>query len=96
MAGLAAERRKPVQVCNLQTDESGDVRPGGKDTKMAGSVAAPMFDAAGELVGTLGVAKPVAYDFSDEEMQLLERSVGRLPPDSSPFHPPEIPLRWRL
>lgn len=76
MAGLAAERRKPVQVCNLQTDESGDVRPGAKDTKMAGSVAAPMFDAAGELVGTLGVAKPVAYDFSDEEMQLLE-SMGR-------------------
>jgi len=76
MAGLAAERRKPVQVCNLQTDESGDVRPGAKDTKMAGSVAAPMFDTAGELVGTLGVAKPVAYDFSDEEMQLLE-SLGR-------------------
>jgi signal transduction protein with GAF and PtsI domain len=76
MAGLAAERRKPVQVCNLQTDDSGDVRPAAKDTKMAGSVAAPMFDAAGELVGTLGVAKPVAYDFSDEEMQLLE-AVGR-------------------
>ena len=76
MAGLAAERRKPVQVCNLQTDESGDVRPGAKDTKMAGSVAAPMFDAAGELIGTLGVAKPVAYDFSDQEMELLE-AMGR-------------------
>lgn len=76
MAGLAAERRKPVQVCNLQTDESGDVRPGAKDTAMAGSVAAPIFDASGELVGTLGVAKPVAYDFSDEEMELLE-SLGR-------------------
>lgn len=76
MAGLAAERREPVQVCNLQTDESGDVRPGAKDTKMAGSVAAPMFDAEGELIGTLGVAKPVAYDFSDGEMQLLE-SLGR-------------------
>ncbi|MGI9243651.1 MAG: GAF domain-containing protein [Verrucomicrobiales bacterium] len=76
MAGLAAERRKPVQVCNLQTDESGDVRPGAKDTAMAGSVAAPIFDTSGELVGTLGVAKPVAYDFSDEEMELLE-SLGR-------------------
>jgi L-methionine (R)-S-oxide reductase len=76
MAGLAAERRKPVQVCNLQTDESGDVRPGAKDTRMEGSVAAPMFDVAGELMGTLGVAKPVAYEFSDEEMTLLE-TLGR-------------------
>ena len=72
MAGLAAERREPVQVCNLQTDESGDVRPGAKDTKMEGSVAAPMFDSAGELVGTLGVAKPMAYDFTDGEMALLQ------------------------
>ena len=27
MAGLAAERRAPVQVCNLQTDESGVAKP---------------------------------------------------------------------
>src|SRR2546421_6426026 len=26
MAGIAAERREPVQVCNLQTDNSGVVR----------------------------------------------------------------------
>ncbi|MFT5106508.1 MAG: L-methionine (R)-S-oxide reductase [Pseudoalteromonas tetraodonis] len=73
MAGLAAERRKPVQVCNLQTDDSGDVRPGAKDTKMEGSVAAPMFDESGELIGTLGVAKPQAYDFTDDETALLEQ-----------------------
>ena len=71
MAGLAAERMQPVQVCNLQTDDSGDVRPGAKDTKMEGSVAAPMVGADGELVGTLGVAKPTAYDFTDDEMTLL-------------------------
>src|SRR5207237_4288740 len=28
MAGIAEERREPVQVCNLQTDTSGVVRPG--------------------------------------------------------------------
>lgn len=72
MAGLAAERRKPVQVCNLQSDESGDVRPAAKDTRMEGSVAAPIFDESGVLMGTLGVAKPVAYDFSEGEMALLE------------------------
>ena len=71
MAGIAAERREPVQVCNLQTDSSGVVRPGARDTKMEGSVAAPMLSADGTLKGTLGVAKPVSYDFTEQECQLL-------------------------
>lgn len=41
MAGIAAERRKPVEMCNLQTDSSGVARPAAKDTKMEGSLAAP-------------------------------------------------------
>ena len=76
MAGIAAERREPVQVCNLQTDNSGVVRPGARDTKMEGSVAAPMLTTAGILKGTVGIAKPVAYDFSAEECDLVLR-VGR-------------------
>jgi len=77
MAGLAAERREPVQVCNLQTDDSGEVRPGAKDTKMEGSIAAPMFDLGGKLIGTLGVAKPVAYDFTEEQTSLLS-AIGKV------------------
>src|SRR3712207_282210 len=30
IAGLAAERREPVQVCNLQTDDSGVAKPAAK------------------------------------------------------------------
>ncbi len=72
MAGIAAERRAPVQVCNLQTDQSGVVRPGAKMTQMEGSLAAPMLD-GDRLVGVLGVAKPVAYDFTEaEQARLLE------------------------
>lgn len=70
MAGIAAERREPVQVCNLQTDTSGVVRPGARDTKMEGSVAAPMI-ANGGLKGTLGIAKPVPYEFTKDECDLL-------------------------
>jgi signal transduction protein with GAF and PtsI domain len=77
MAGIAAERREPVQVCNLQTDSSGVVRPGARDTKMEGSIAAPMLDSGGALKGTLGVAKPVAYDFTGQECDLLMQA-GRL------------------
>jgi len=70
MAGIAAERKEPVQVCNLQTDDSGVAKPGAKMTQMEGSLAAPMLR-DGEVRGTLGIAKPTAYDFSDEETALL-------------------------
>src|SRR5688572_7969325 len=70
MAGIAAERREPVQVCNLQKDQSGVVRPGAKLTQMEGSLAAPMLD-AGRLYGVFGIAKPVAHDFSEAETRLL-------------------------
>ena len=83
MAGIAAERKEPVQVCNLQTDTSGVVRPGARDTKMEGSVAAPMIRADGTLKGTLGVAKPVPYDFTPEECDLLMK-IGALIATHSP------------
>jgi len=70
MAGLAAERRECVEVCNLQTDASGDVKPGAKLTGMEGSIAVPML-VDGQVVGVLGVAKPTAYTFTDAERQTL-------------------------
>lgn len=70
MAGLAAERRECVEVCNLQTDTSGDAKPGAKMTGMEGSIAVPML-IDGRVVGVLGVAKPTAYTFSDAEKQSL-------------------------
>ena len=47
MAGLAAERGEPVQICNLQTDSSGDARPGARATGMRGSICVPMNARAG-------------------------------------------------
>lgn len=70
MAGLAAERREPVQVCNLQTDDSGVAKPGAKLTQMEGSISLPCLQ-DGELVGTLGVGKPVAHEYDDDEVRLL-------------------------
>lgn len=77
IAGLAAERRQPIQVCNLQTDTSGIARSGAKETKMEGSVAVPMLvnDA---VCGVLGIAKPLAYDFSEDETRLLLQIAGRI------------------
>jgi signal transduction protein with GAF and PtsI domain len=75
MAGLAAERRVPVQVCNLQTDTSGAAKPAAKETGMQGSCAVPML-LADRLCGVLGVAKPVACEFSQEEIAALLQIAG--------------------
>lgn len=70
MAGIAAERRQPVEMCNLQNDTSGIARPSAKETKVEGSIAVPML-LKEELFGVLGIAKPIPYDFQDEEKDLL-------------------------
>jgi signal transduction protein with GAF and PtsI domain len=71
MAGLAAQRRECVTVCNLQTDSSGDVRPGAKKTGMEGAIAVPILDRSGGVVGVLGIANRNERTFSDAEQKLL-------------------------
>ncbi len=70
MAGIAAERKEAVEMCNLQTDTSGVARPAAKETKVEGSLAVPML-LDNNLYGTLGIAKPVPYDFLEEEVNGL-------------------------
>lgn len=77
MAGLAAQQRECVQVCNLQTDASGAAKPGAKLTEMAGSIAAPML-VEGELLGTIGIAKPSEYEFTADERALLLEAGMRI------------------
>ncbi|MFT5736069.1 MAG: putative methionine-R-sulfoxide reductase with GAF domain [Maribacter sp.] len=70
MAGIAAERKKPVEMCTLQTDSSGVARPAAKETKVEGSIAAPlMLDEV--LYGVIGIGKQVPYDFTVAETQEL-------------------------
>lgn len=76
MAGLAVERRRPVDACNIQTDTSGDVRPGARATQLAGAIVVPVFD-GDAVVGALGVANRAERRFSDEEIAgLLEAGRG--------------------
>ena len=77
IAGLAAERREPISLCNLQTDTSGQARPAAKTTGMEGSVAVPML-VAGELRGVLGIAKANAYDWAEDEKASLLKIAARL------------------
>jgi L-methionine (R)-S-oxide reductase len=70
MAGLAVERRQPVTVCNLQTDTSGDVRPGAKKTGMEGAIVVPVMN-GDRAVGAFGVANRDERTFTDEEISAL-------------------------
>jgi L-methionine (R)-S-oxide reductase len=57
MAGIAAERKKPVEMCT-------------QETKVEGSVAAPLIlDEV--LYGVIGVGKRVPYDFTATETREL-------------------------
>lgn len=76
MAGMAAERREPVQVCNLQQDASGVVRPGAKASGMEGAIAVPLLDALGAVRGVLGLANATPREWTaDEQARCLE--IGR-------------------
>ena len=77
IAGLAAQNREPVSLCNLQTDTSGQARPAAKTTGMEGSIAVPML-VAGELHGVLGVAMAAAHEWTDAEKSLLLAIAAKL------------------
>jgi L-methionine (R)-S-oxide reductase len=70
IAGAAAEREAPVELCNLQTDTSGVAKPGARQTNVQGSLAVPMMDGS-RLCGTLGIGKMEPYEFSPEEKEKL-------------------------
>lgn len=71
IAGAAAERREPVEMCNLQIDESGVARPAARKTEVAGTLAVPLFGDDGEVVGTLGIGMRAPHDFSETEKARL-------------------------
>ncbi len=72
IAGTAAERMEPVQICNLQTDRTGIAKPAAKKTKVGGSIAVPV-EFGGLLMGTLGIGKYEPYDFAPDEISELQK-----------------------
>ena len=86
MAGLAVERRAPVDACNIQTDKSGDVRPGAVATGMEGAIVVPIFRGE-EVIGSLGVANRGERTFAAAEIDdLIEagRVIAGKHPEANP------------
>jgi putative methionine-R-sulfoxide reductase with GAF domain len=71
LAGLAAERRECVTICNLQSDDSGQARPAARATGMEGAITAPCLGADGTVVGVIGVANAEPRTFTDAEQAAL-------------------------
>ncbi len=76
IAGLAVERKAPVDLCNLQTDQSGAARPGARQTGVKGSICVPLM-AGEDAVGALGIGTSKERQFQQEETELL-LAVGRI------------------
>jgi GAF domain-containing protein len=70
MAGLAVQRKEAVNSCNIQTDTSGDVRPGARATGLQGSIVVPLMR-DGDAVGALGIANHRERTFTDDEAAAL-------------------------
>ena len=75
IAGVAAQRKEPVELCNLQKDLGGVAKEGARQTNVQGSLAVPCLH-GDELRGTLGVGMTVPHDFSEEEKSRL-MELGR-------------------
>ena len=78
MAGICAERREPVTMCNLQTDDTGVARPTARDTKVEGAVVVPLVNEQGEAVATLGIGKDGEHDYSGDEIKTLQQCASVL------------------
>jgi len=79
IAGVAAERREPVELCNIQADLGGIAREDARKTNIAGALAVPVIMyGSGKVLGTLGIGKHVPHDFSETEKTRLSIHAEQL------------------
>lgn len=79
MAGLALEQNQPISTCNIQTDRSGQVRPGARAVDARAAVALPVHDAAGEVRAVVGIAFKDEHTLTEEELAALATAAASLP-----------------
>ena len=80
MAGVAQVKKSPVQTCNLQTDETGNIKPGAKAVDAQKAVALPVFDEAGNVRAIVGIAWTQEGEIEPDEEQTMMNLATALPP----------------
>jgi len=73
------ERSEPVSTCNIQTDATGQVRPGAKMVGAQAGVALPVLDASGEVRAVVGIAYKEERTLLESELAALARESASLP-----------------
>jgi L-methionine (R)-S-oxide reductase len=79
MAGLALERNAAISSCNIQSDTSGDVRPGARAVNAQAAVALPVQNPAGEVRAVVGIAFAGERTITDSELLELAEAASSLP-----------------
>ncbi|MCA9543021.1 MAG: GAF domain-containing protein [Myxococcales bacterium] len=78
MAGLALSRQVPVVSCNIQTDETGDVKPGARAVDAQAAAALPVFDEVGAVRAVVGFAFAEDRALSEAELAALSAVAAEL------------------
>lgn len=79
MAGLAQINKAPVQTCNLQTDDSGRIKPGAKAVSAQSAVALPVLDAEGGIAAIVGVAFAEEGEVPAAQVEKLMTAAAGVP-----------------
>jgi hypothetical protein len=79
MAGLALQRKEPVQTCNLKEDNSGNVKPGAKAVTAQAAVALPILDHQSGVRAVVGIAFPNEREFTPAELDDLTVAASTVP-----------------
>jgi hypothetical protein len=79
MAGIAQVKKAPVQTCNLQTDETGNIKPGAKAVDAQAAVALPVLDEAGAVRAVVGIAWGKEGEIGTAEEQAMMKLAASLP-----------------
>ena len=78
MAGLALQRREPIQTCNLQEDRSGAVKPGAKAVNAQAAIAIPVQDSTGNVLSVVGIAFQDEREFTLADIEKLTNAVSTM------------------
>lgn len=79
MAGVAQVRKQPVQTCNLQTDETGNIKPGAKAVNAQAAIALPVLDDEGAVRAVVGIAWSKEGEIGSDEEQTMMKIAAGLP-----------------
>jgi hypothetical protein len=79
MAGAAQVKRVPVSTCDLQTDQTGTIRPGARAVDAQAAIALPVLDEAGGVRAVVGLAWTGATTIDAARESALMRAAATLP-----------------